>query len=288
MKNLFALNATDGKENGSLDGAFLETAKVDAAAAERMDELFRESERLGRRASPPSWISSLFYFCILAAAVIGFFFVSSLFAEGKDPIGAMTLLPIALVLGTVAVFLHRYAKRQRAAFFESDEAANLEARMKAEEGRIQASLGVPFGTAEADVISFRYKVEKDGGEKLLASGFGKYVNLVYNVWREGESLHFANWDHRITLPLSAIGAAEKVELRTLLPRWTKKASPTEAEYAPYRLEMTSYGVRIRAVYRIPVSLAEGDFEILVPEYEKERLTSLGIVIAEDAKGENKE
>lgn len=286
MKNLFALNATDGKENNRLDGAFLETARVDAAEADRMDGLFQESEQLTRRATPPSWLSSLFYFCILAAAVIGFFFVSSLFSEGKDPIGAMTLLVIALLLGTVAVFLHRYAKRMRTAFLESDEAAALEARMKAQEGRIRASLGVPFDTAETDLLSFRYKIGKKGEEQLLASGFGKYVNLVYTIWREGDRLHFANWDHRITLPLSAIGRAERVELRALLPRWTKSTPPTEGEYAPYGLEMTSYGVRIRAAYRIPVSLPEGEFEFLVPEYEKERLTALGLPLAENTEKTN--
>ena len=285
MKNLFALDLTRDKNNGRLDGAFLQTAKVDPDAAERMDGLFHEGEGMAKRFSPPGWISSLFYFCFVAAAVVGYFFVSTLLSGGgEDPIGTATLLAIALVLGTVAIFLYRYTVRRRIAFLEGDETADLEARMKAEEGRIRASLGVPCGTAETDVISFRYKTDKKGRDVPVSTGFGKYVNLVYTVWREGDSLHFANWDHRITLPLLAVGEAERVELRTLLPRWTKATPPTKGEYAAFGLEKTSWGVRIKAVYRIPVTLPDGDFEFLVPEYEKDHITALGIAIAQ-TKGE---
>ena len=293
MKNLFALDLTEDKDNGRLDGAIFETARVDQDAALRMDALFKEGERLAQRAHGPGWVSSLFYFCLLAAAVVAFFFVSTLFSgEGGDPIGRGTLLVIALLLGTVAVFLHRYAARRRAELFEGEESTDLERRMKEEERCIQASLGVPPGTAETDVLSFRYKTDKKGETQIVVTGFWKHINLVYNVWREGDLLHFANWDHRITLPVSALGQAERVPFKTLLPRWTKSTPPTEGEYAPYGLETNRYGVRIGAAYRVRVTAAEGEFEFLVPEYEKERLAALGIPVAEgpqetnQPKGEN--
>jgi hypothetical protein len=252
-----------------------------------MDALFKEGERLAQRANGPGWVSSLFYFCLLAAAVVAFFFVSTLFSgEGGDPIGKGTLLVIALLLGTVAVFLHRYAARRRAEFLDSEETADLERRMKEEERCIQASLGVPLGTAETDVLSFRYRTDKKGETQTVVTGYWKTINLVYTVWREGDLLHFANWDHRITLPASALGQAERVPFKTLLPRWTKSTPPTEGEYAPYGLETNRFGVRIGAAYRIPVTVAEGEFEFLVPEYEKERLAALGIPLAEGTEETN--
>lgn len=282
MKNMFAVDLTD-ENNPIMPAEAYCHRRVNTALEEQMDahaDSMMENVDKATRSWP--------HYIGMGAAALGCFACLTVFdtlTEEVETIPAAAwwwLLPTALCLAVFLLVSHSYRKLVKTRM-ETDE-MTAQAEQAEDYYRLsRRELGVPDGVAEVDVLCYTYEVKK-GKEKPVRIAGEHYSAMELQVYVENGCLMVADAATLYALPLAEVTAVTRWEGRTRIYCWNKDEQPKEEPYKPYRIhyEEDDDVFTVRAVYALEWGGA--DLELLVPDYEWERvlqpLTGLAVTATE--------
>ncbi len=152
----------------------------------------------------------------------------------------------------------------------ADAAADLAAEAAELAVRCDAALSVCADAVPMDILCRSWRPSDEAITSLVQ--LGDFVNLPMRAWVQDNCLSLA-WQGAVyTLPLAAIGPAQKVDQKLLLPRWNKTQPANAACWRPWKLTVGTAGVYVRPYYQF--ELAGSGLVLRVPAYELPALLTL--------------
>ena len=272
MKNLFAVNLTD-EDNVVAPADGYVCRRTGEELAQKMEAHSDEmTEEVGK--ATRSWP----HFIGMGAAVVAGFVCVTVWdalveeAESFAAAPVATWLWLAGALAAVAAFIlvgRSYSKLVTARL-ETDEMQTAADQAEDYFRLSRIEMGVPADAARIDVLSYSYVVKK-GKEKPQRISNEHYTAVELDVFVEEGNLMLADASVLYALPLSAVTGVRKIEGGTRVYCWNKEEQPKEEPYKPYRIRYDDEEdvFTLRAVYA--VEWAGEDVELLVPDYEWERV-----------------
>lgn len=284
MKNLFAVDFTD-ENNPTMPVEAYCRRRVNAALEEKMDaHADRMTENVDK--ATRSWP----HYIGMGAAALGCFVFLTVFdiltedVETIPPAAWWWLVPAVACLVVFVVVNYSYRKLVQGRM-ETDEMTT-QAQQAEDYYRLAChELGVPENAARMDVLCYSYEMKK-GKEKPIRIAGEHYSAMELGVYVEDGCLMLADASVLYALPLSEVTAVTRWEGRTRIYCWNKDEQPKEEPYKAYRIhyEEEDDVFTVRAVYALEWGGA--DLELLVPDYEWERvlqpLTGLSVTATEKA------
>lgn len=130
-------------------------------------------------------------------------------------------------------------------------------------------LGVPEGADSIDVLCYPYKLNRKGKEKNGCQ-FAQYVPINYKIFKQDDSLCFADVNDLIQIPLSAVTGASYVPKRVAFYGWTKDDKFNSEKYKPYKIRANNFGALfIKGYISVNLLLDGEEREIIIPLYEQD-------------------
>ncbi|MDE5563140.1 MAG: hypothetical protein K2J01_06320, partial [Clostridiales bacterium] len=130
-------------------------------------------------------------------------------------------------------------------------------------------LGVPEGADSLDVLCFPYKLNRKGKEKNGCQ-FAQYVPINYKIFKQDDSLCFADVNDLIQIPLSAVKDANYVPKTVTFYGWIKDDKFNSEKYKPYKIRANNVGALFMKGYISVNLLLDGEEkEIIIPLYEQD-------------------
>lgn len=284
MKNWFAIDFTD-EDNPVIPIEAYCRRRVNAVLEEKMDahaDTMMDNVEKATRSWP--------HYIGMGAAALGCYVFLTVFDVATEDTGTIPpsawwwLLPAALCLAVLVLLGYSYRKRVNARM-ETDEMTAQAQQAEAYYRLSRHELGVPEDAAEMDVLCYSYRMKK-GKEKPVRIAGEHYSAMELQVYVEDGYLMLADAAVLYALPLSEVTAVTRWEGSARIHCWNKEEEPNKEPYKAYRIRYDDDNdvFTVRAVYALEWGGA--DRELLVPDYEWERvlqpLTGLTVTATEKA------
>lgn len=277
MKNLFAfnLNSHEGEGAFSANGAKYITARAEASASNELDASEKNLQSVKKRAAP--W-----WLLLLAELfLVGGIFVLAVFVlPGDDESWAEMYgkFPWAVYAGTGAVVLgialFALCAIRKKHIADNVEYKNADARVQKALGRIKESLCIPAGAPEVDVLAELYKIGKDGKIRPRRRN-GRFYNIPFYVYLNGDCLCFARPEAVYSIPLSSFVCIYKINKSVNLTFWNKAVPFNKPPYKQFKIRASQYGMKyVKPYYAVSVREGEEECCVYVPSYELEKILGL--------------
>lgn len=282
MTNLFAFNGTDENNPVAPVEAFTRR-RVNAELEQRM-ESHAEDMVEGLQGALKSWPHLIGMGVCGIGGMICFAIFDAL-TEGVEKVPATAWLWFAaavVAFGLLLLVARLYSKRIKAHLETDEVSAQME---QAEEyARLsRAELGIPENAASIDVLSYTYEI-KNGKEKISKNENEDYEAIELYAFAEDGCLMLADAVTLYAIPLSSITAVRRWEEKVRVYCWNKEEEPNKEPYKAYRIKYDDENdvFTLRAIYAL--ELAGSDCELLVPDYEWERVLQplTGLSVTEEA------
>lgn len=278
MNNVFVYR--DGESDG---GVFI-LRRSDGEEAEQAQNLNEEFLRYHSRSFYSHTVSKILIFVMIILAVsLGVFIVVNpmlgIELSRSEEIwitvgGLFGIVAIAVIVSVVSVFIE---KRKR----KSKKYKNFEEKRASFDNELRARLGVPDDSLKFDVFSYRYNTKNN---KLIRNPLRNDTYMTYETvgWREGEAMFFYDRSAVFRFPLADLVRIVRVDEKLVFWGWSKKEKINGEKYKPYKIGFTfsfdnnkkAEGYHVKAYYRLVFARDGEEYEILIPNYEKETLEKL--------------
>jgi len=135
-------------------------------------------------------------------------------------------------------------------------------------------LELPGNAIQIDVLAYRYNIQNDK-MKLLSTGMTKYVNISKKMYVKDDALCISDIFYVISIPLSEIKVITPIDKKILLPSWNKEVPANHEDYKKYKIRFNQYRMFfIKSYYVIKINHNLEDYELLVPNYDIDKLLLL--------------
>lgn len=271
MKNIYGIDITENKENTVVDGAQYITRTVSPAQRQRIEEAQKSKFEMQKHvmSGPVTILNG-----IALIAGIGFFVrlrsllddLSFLQAIRQSPMIFLGLVvSFLLVVGIPILTVYRSKKFQKSEEFDS-----LETQEKLMVNASHAELGVPSDAQKIDVFYRFYKMKND--ELKNATAFYQYDNGEVEIFVRDACFCLASLEQLVSIPLSEIRGITKINKRVTMANWNKDENFDSKKYKKYKITENNAGSYVvKPCYALAVC---DSFEILIPSYDIETVTSL--------------
>ena len=277
MKNLFTFNETTQEE---VYKKFL-LREGEKALMERSEKMMAQQKQLENKATLPNWVSILqmmviSFSCMILIAILAD--IVELIQEGRDWLDFLDAnkeLLLLCVCGIISfVGITFYAKNKMTTVLQSEEFQLLQKQDKDLYAEWLESMKVPADAVVMDVLSEVYKLNKRGEEKAAFS-FCKYFNLQYHVFKEEDTLCFANYEMVCGVPLNGLQRIVKCNGKAAFSIWNKEEGHNQGKYKAYKISVNQLDTYYVKPYYALQFTAEGEeYQILFPPYELDSMRAL--------------
>ena len=270
MKPIFCIDITKNKNNQTLNGDELVTAKVSRLQAEQLEKAVDRVIDQEKKTKMPGWLN------VVRLVLMGaFIFCFSLFASGL--MGGETFAKVyaetavflwtgvgSLVLWLTIAFLSGKKEKE---VLTSDETQRVVATAEQLLENVYDELHVPRNAASMDILVFRY-VLKNGQVVPKATGIVTFMSCVCKVFTENGMLCIADADQRYEIPLGAVRRIVTVNKDASIPTWNKDVPTNKPPYKQYKLRLDDYGfIHFKPYYILELEHEGQAWSVYFPSYE---------------------
>lgn len=276
MKNVFGLNLSSGKEalsSRDMDGANFIVKELGEKEVAALTELETNLEQQRKKFELPFFFSVLKYICIICGMILlaGTFRAQTSFKEGFAN-APYIYIAIPIVFGiAIILFIIETVKRKK--YSKSPEFENQIQEIERVSKMAKDYLGIPNDSLPVDVLLFEYK-EKDGKITPYRKMY-THVPIEMFLFRDESSIFLADHATVLSFNIDDIKSIDKVDKKVILSNWNKEEGFRSAKYAEYGIASDKMGVlHIKYHYSIKIENENGNFEILIPPYEKSNFSDI--------------
>ena len=270
MKNLFAIYYD--KNTGAFEKYV--TRRLSAEKSEKLDRAAEQSEKLDKKLKAPEWMVYT-YFPALALGLA--LILVMLFGKGGFSYIYETrwyFLYVGIAAIVYGIFCRTFIAVKKIKSRRNPAVDEFKKSTEALGAECYKELGVPEEAADVDVIMPYVKTDKNGEEVLKRGLTESYINYSFKVFTEGDEICFADSTQVLSLPKDRFGKGEKVDKRIRLPQWNKSEPYNGDKYGGYAITPSGNGIVVNGYYSIGLDLNGEQYEIHVPEYDAETLSSI--------------
>ena len=276
MKNLFRFNMQTKESAYSK----LVVRSVSEETTAKQDSAQDELQKLAKSAQLPLWLRIIGYICGLAGIIllggvlraIGENVGDEKFGQMWDRFvsnGAIIMIVVGVICLAVAIGLLVWGRVRNKKVLASPEYQAVISDNESANNGSYAELGVPEGADSIDILCFPYKLNRKGKEKNGCQ-FAQYVPINYKVFKQDDSLYFADVNDLMQIPLSAVKDANYIPKRVAFYGWTKDDNFNSPKYKPYKIRANNVGALFMKGYISVSLLLDGEEnEIIIPLYEQD-------------------
>ena len=130
-------------------------------------------------------------------------------------------------------------------------------------------LGIPTDAAEADILTFLYKVK--GGEIKVSKKALQptpYITSVFHVFADSDNLYLANLEGKYAFPITSIKSIKIVKKHIKIDEWNKDIPYNKGIYKQYKLvEDNDEGIWCKTYGIVEIERNGEIWGIYIPSYE---------------------
>lgn len=268
MKNIFGIDVTDNKENGSFDGECFVVRKLSMSTEDAVNNAVKSINSFEKMASLPLGLEIVYWICLMAGVII-------LLAELKTGFNIRQTLenaPCILYIGAAAwitvIYLAIYKRLKAKGISDSDDFEEHMSNISNVTFAAMSELGIPSASQSIDVIAVKYKYKDDNKKSVNIHPMFSHWNLDMFIFTEREMLCLADLYNVYEIPISSIRSIELCSKKAMLPQWNKEEPYNSPKYKQYKIVMNNQGIYFVRYYKVIISDAKGDFELLIPNYDQ--------------------
>ena len=281
MKNVFGIKKESEKDfEVNFDGSVFITATLNESQMSEIERLNENAEEFEKKVTLPLPLTILKHiFWMLGLIVVVAIIRSDVnIQEGFSNAPYLYIgAPIALGISLILEIFERIKTKKviKSDDFNSYLDQNISAAKKSME-----LLNIPTTAPSVDILSSYYKIKKD---KTVSAASFDYLPLDVYAYADEKYLHLADSTTVFSFCRSDIVSIKKIEKKASLGTWNKDESIKSERYKPYKMTENNLGfVMIKNYYALRLHANFGEYEILIPPYEIDTVTSmLGIKIANE-------
>lgn len=274
MKNVFTYR------EGIPDGNAFAIRQVEGEIAEKKKAFDEANERFNRHFNRvKGWhlpnileVASAF---VAALCAVGIYTIEK--NHSNEEFGALriVLIVIAVMALLLYVTLGIYTRNGRNLTKTELRYYAFQAERQKLLGEILTELGFEVTALERlrmDVLGCRYQTQ-NGKLKRRPASPKKHLAIDTMLWRENEAFYFFDGYAVYEFPIADLVNAERIERHICFCGWNKKVSYGVKPYAVRRKVFTN-SYSIKNYYRLAFEKNGEEYEILIPNYEKQTLEKL--------------
>lgn len=276
MKPFLGIDLTTDKKNEKFDGLEFLVMEPSEALTKSFEDSQGNAEETVKKANIPMLIRVFQYVSLFVGIVLGKSIAKNTLPFSEAYQNAPWLywgfgLSFLLCIG-----LWYLGKKRAESVLSTDESTQTFSRLEGIENAIYTELGVPSYSANIDVLSFFYKVDK--GEikvKEKPMQMFKYLNFEFKIFSDNENMYLVNCDGKFSFPLRDIVAIKKVKKHITFNNWNKEENFNKGIYKQYKIAADKYGT-IHGKGYLLVEIKHNDemFGIYIPDYEIQTLEAV--------------
>ncbi len=277
MKNLFSINVKTQEKTYSPYVVRSVSAET-SSQQEAFDEQLTKSEKASKL---PLWLRIVQLLCGIVAVCI-FCGLMRAFGENEHDEsfsemwarfvgnGAITMIIVGVICLAVFIALLVWGKLRSNKVQASPEYQTVIATAEKLQNSSYEELGVPADADELDVFSYAFKYNRKGKERC--GTVANYITISVKIFKDEDSLYFADTSEVIKIPLSAVKTVDSINKRLSFMGWSKDQKPNSPEYKPYKIRVNNMGILfVKWCLSVKLILDGEEFEIIIPPYESEIL-----------------
>lgn len=269
MKNIFAINRTDGK-NEIVDGASIASKKVSDELQKEIDDLDDKLSEMETKVAPSklnNYIGIAAYFIIL----ISLFFILGNYKQNKDSqfidIFLKCLIPFILIIISVAaiVVIKVLNTKKINKIQSSDEYINLNKTSIEIQNKLSEEMGIPDNASRIDILSNVYKIV--GGNQVPINKMLDYVAVAATVFVKDNDLCLFDNEYLFAIPIEDI-SIKKYERKIKVIGWNKPEKFKRSDYSKYSIRVDQMGIfQHKYYFQLEFKNNEDNYAIVIPVYE---------------------
>lgn len=273
--NVFASNESDtNKDDLVFDGDIFMTEEFEESGEEFSDSL-EDLDALGKKAKRPAWLKVVGIIGIIGV-VFHIALITLLVTKGNamgDIFGKYPILALTILISCIFTYLYLVRSRTYGMRFASEYAKAELDKIDSQIEQMYAKLGVPENAENIDVLTYSYKITKNGEKKTTPFDF---CNMDMKVYTDGNMLHIADISSRYSFPLDEIYGIRTIDKKASLVSWNKDEGVNEGKYKQFKIREDNIGtVYFKTYYALQIRHEGKYYEIFFPGYDIdiiERLT----------------
>ncbi len=281
MKNIFGINVTQDKKNTDYDGKVFVTKGIDNGLSNSLDDIEVEYSKMIKNGQMPLWLG-LFYFISWGYVLI--FILGNIravtdsnltFKQAYHNAPALYYLALFFLISFIILFIFKKKKMKNA--IQSDEFKNLETSLNQMINEANEQLEIPENAEEIDVFSFKYIIDKNGKRKIKNNSINlyDYQNFVVKIYATDEKFYLYDLKSRYEIPLTAFKEIKRIKKLSTLTTWNKEEPINSKQYKIFKVYANSNGmITCRYYYSILIEDIYGEYELLVPPYDIEKIANM--------------
>ena len=290
MKPFLGINISENDKNDLMNGEEFVFTKASDDKRAALEEASAEAEHYRNLARLPLAVRIVNYALGFAAALI----VLSIFSAFRDSEGGLTLseayrnapylfwIAGISALAFVVISIASELRKRRILGSEEARAAIIRANMASEAAR--AELNLPVSTPMVDVLTFKYKIGKEGkiSPKIPALASSPYFALEMFAFTENGELRLADYEQVWSFPLDELTGITRVNKSIVIPNRGKeiikqyKDTPTD-----FRMSNDDNGLTVKPYYVLNVNHLGEEYGIYFPCYSLPAIKELTELSPED-------
>lgn len=298
MKPFLGINVTENTKNELMNGEEFIFTKASEEKLEALESASAELELYEKRSKLPLPIRIVNYALGFAAALI----VLSIFSAFRDSDGGLTLAKaygnapylfwIAGISGIAFIAISLVAMLRKRHILGSEEARAAMIRANMAGAAAKAELNLPVSTPMIDVLTFKYKIGKDGkiAPKTAALASSPYFALEMFAFRENGELRLADYEQVWAFPFDELTGITRVNKNIVIPNRGKEIIKQYKDtLTDFKMTTSDNGLIVKPYYVLNVNHMGEQYGIYFPCYSLPTIKELTGLSPEDgAPDENPE
>jgi len=276
MKNVFGYKVENKKISEFFDGDCFVTERLDSAREKEIEEKFNSFDKDNPKFRIPIWVTVikfLSWFVGLAAII----FIIIILENYKTSLLYKNLSYFYFISGLflfISLILTIIEQIKKCKYLKNEKNGNTQNDFEKIYKEVLESVGVPDNAIKLDIMSYEYK-EKNSSIKIIKFLSTYYFNEERYIFINNNMLCFADIVNIVCIPLPSIKGLKKFSGNVKTFGWNKEEDIKSGEYEKYKLKQNKFGkLLINAYYVLKIDDPKGEFEIFIPEYDIDKLTSL--------------